>query len=434
MKIDHLAPFLERRHFALLASLQNFLPRLEPLDRIADDAATSDQYMRAWARTQEEMYSGGKMPDELGTYLRKIHERGFTGEGILGAVAVEVTGLLAREGLLQHLIPASYGGAAKQIDPVALCLIRRALAGESCLADVMFAMQGLGSCAVVERGSESLRKRILPQVAEGRLVASIALTEPGAGSDLLSIETVAKKQGHSYRIHGLKSLISNAGVADIYTVFARTGRGRRRDALTAFLVEKTMPGLKLSRRLDPMSPHPLGDLAFEGVEVPETNRIGLEGEGLQIAMNVLRLFRPSVGAAAAGMADRALREAVGHVRRRRQFDQPLSEFQGVRFHLADMATELRAIDLVVFHAAWTIARGDGPLESSMAKLYATETAQRIIDRAVQLHGGRGVIRGSRVEQLYRAIRALRIYEGASDIQRSIIAKQILKGSDRSAQD
>ncbi|HLG42747.1 MAG TPA: acyl-CoA dehydrogenase, partial [Planctomycetota bacterium] len=275
-------------------------------------------------------------------------------------------------------------------------------------------------------GSEAQRKKWLRGVADGSLIAAIAITEPEAGSDMLSIETRAERTRGGYVLSGTKTLISNAGIADFYVVYARTAEGSARDrgALSAFLVDRKAPGLSLARKLELIAPHPIGELKFDKVQVPADQRIGKEGEGFDLAIRTLEVFRPSVGAAAVGMASRALKESLDHVGRRRQFGQLLSTFQGIKFKLADMATKLRASELMVFSAASSRARGGHGPEASMAKLFATEAAQEIIDDAVQIHGGMGVVRGSAVERLYRSIRALRIYEGTSEIQKIVIARSL----------
>jgi acyl-CoA dehydrogenase len=289
----------------------------------------------------------------------------------------------------------------------------------------MFAMQGLGSYPITIAGGDKLRKDYLGDVAKGNLIAAIGITEPNAGSDMMSIETSAQRTSNGFVLNGIKTLISNAGIADFYTVFARTGERDGRPTLGAFVVDAKSPGVSLSRKIELVAPHPIGELTFKNVEVPESHVLGKGDDGFAIAVDTLELFRTSVAAAALGMAARAVKETLDHTANRKQFGRQLSEFQTVKFELAEMATLLTTCELMVYHAATQKAAGDAGVYPSMAKYYVTETAQHIIDRAVQLHGGQGVIRGSAVERLYRSIRALRIYEGTTEIQKIIIARHLL---------
>jgi len=309
-----------------------------------------------------------------------------------------------------------------------LCLAREAIAACSGFADSVFAVQGLGSYPVVLAGSERLKSEYVAEASRGKAIAAFALTEPEAGSDPAGILTEARRDGDAYVISGTKTYISNAGLASFYVVFARTGPGAGAKGLSAFVVDADAPGFQVEHQIDLLAPHPIGQLRFDGCRVPADRRLGAEGEGLKIALSTLDLFRSSVGAAACGIAARALQEAATYATRRRQFGSALSEFQTTRIALADMATELDAARLLVYRAAWTKDGGAARVtrESSMAKLFATEAAQRIVDRAVQIHGGLGVTRGVAVERLYREVRALRIYEGTSEIQRLVIAEQVLK--------
>ena len=309
-----------------------------------------------------------------------------------------------------------------------LCLAREAIAACSGFADSVFAVQGLGSYPVVLAGSERLKSEYVAEASRGKAIAAFALTEPEAGSDPAGILTEARRDGDAYVISGTKTYISNAGLASFYVVFARTGPGAGAKGLSAFVVDADAPGFHVEHQIDLLAPHPIGQLRFDGCRVPADRRLGAEGEGLKIALSTLDLFRSSVGAAACGIAARALQEAATYATRRRQFGSALSEFQTTRIALADMATELDAARLLVYRAAWTKDGGAARVtrESSMAKLFATEAAQRIVDRAVQIHGGLGVTRGVAVERLYREVRALRIYEGTSEIQRLVIAEQLLK--------
>ncbi len=313
-----------------------------------------------------------------------------------------------------------------------ICVIREELAYASGLADVMFVMQGLGSAALALAGTEALKSRYLPEVTKGKTIAAFALTEPEAGSDIAAISTLAVKDGDDYVIDGVKTYISNAGLAGLYTLFARTGpEASGRGGLTAFAVDASAPGLRIRQRLTLSAPHPIGTVELSGCRVPATCIIGEEGAGFDLALAVLERFRPTVGAAAIGFARRAMDESVRRARERRQFGRPLAEFQATRFKLADMAARLEASRLLVLQAASLLDakiadRRATRRASAMAKLFATETAQSIVDEAVQIHGGLGVTRGHIVERLYREVRALRIYEGTSEIQRAIIAGTLLR--------
>jgi acyl-CoA dehydrogenase len=341
---------------------------------------------------------------------------------------VEFVRLLGRGGVLRVLAPQAYGGDRPSVQATDLCLIRDLLAYHSGLADVAFAMQGLGSYPITLAGSEAIKKKFLPRVIGGEAAATFALTEPEAGSDVSAIRSVAKRDGDGYRVSGTKRFISNAPVADVLCLFAKTDPAAGAKGLSAFVLEKGAPGLSV-RPMDLIAPHSIGEMSLTDVLIPEAHRLGKEGEGFRVAMDTLALFRTTVGAAAMGMARRALDEALSYAKSRVQFGRPIAEFQGLQFYLADMAVELDAARLLVYRAAWKIDQGQAAgQESSMAKLYATESAQRIIDKALQIHGGMGVVKGVMVERLYREIRALRIYEGSSEIQRLILARGLLKGS------
>jgi len=309
-----------------------------------------------------------------------------------------------------------------------LCLAREAIAACSGCADSVYAVQGLGSYPIVRAGSDRLKREYVAEAAQGRAIGAFALTEPEAGSDPAGIQTEARRDGDAYLISGTKTYISNAGLASFYVVFARTGPGAGSKGLSAFVVDAAAPGFQVERQIDLLAPHPIGQLRFDECRVAADRRLGAEGEGLKIALSTLDFFRSSVGAAACGIAARALQEAATYASRRRQFGSALSDFQATRIGLADMATELDAARLLVYRAAWTKDGGAARVtrESSMAKLFASEAAQRIVDRAVQIHGSLGVTRGTIVERLYREVRALRIYEGTSEIQRLVIAEQVLK--------
>jgi alkylation response protein AidB-like acyl-CoA dehydrogenase len=343
--------------------------------------------------------------------------------------------LLGEEGWLGYAVPEAWGGHWPEPDLRACCLIREALAAASPLADAVFALQCLGSMPIILAGSEAQRGRWLPEVASGRAMAAFAMTEPEAGSDVSSMATVASPQaGGGYELDGRKTFISNAGIADFYLVFAATGpaaSGGGRRGLSCFLVESGTPGLSFLGPQILSAPHPLGELGFDGCRVPAESRVGPAGEGFKLGMRTLDRLRPTVAAAACGMAARALAEAVAHARSRRQFGKTLGEFQIVQEKLAIMATDLQAARLLVYRAAWEGDVGDTEepgvsLAAAMAKAFATEAAQRIVDSALQILGGRGVLAEHPVEHLYRSVRALRIYEGTTEIQHLIIARHLLK--------
>jgi acyl-CoA dehydrogenase len=308
-----------------------------------------------------------------------------------------------------------------------LCLIRETLARTSGLADFAFAMQGLGSASIALHGSAALKRHYLPKVCAGRQVAAFALSEPEGGSDVSALRTSARRDGDDYVLDGSKTWISNAGIADHYVVFARTGEAPGAKGLSAFVVDAGTPGLAVSERIAIIAPHPLGMLTFANCRVPRGQLLGNPGDGFKIAMATLDIFRSTVGAAALGFARRALDEAVSRVGGREVFGKKLAEFQLTQAKLADMATEIDAAALLIYRAAWTRDRVAERVtrEAAMAKMYATEAAQRVIDAAVQLHGGMGVVSGVPVERLYREIRALRIYEGTTEIQKLVIASQVL---------
>jgi acyl-CoA dehydrogenase len=333
--------------------------------------------------------------------------------------------LLADAGLLRYAVTS--GGA--RLDVRSLCLIREALSYSSSLADLAFVMQGLGTFAISRAATEHVREFWLERAATGRAVAAFALTEPEAGSDVASIKTTARRDGDWYVIDGSKRFISNAGLADFYTLFARTGeREDGRPLLSAFVVSSRMKGCTVTRRTELIAPHPVGEIEFHGCRVGAENLIGEEGDGFRLAMQTMDCFRASVGAAACGMARRALDEAVKYATSRKQFGKLLAEHQLIQEKLAEMATDLDAARLLVYRAAYLKDVGVERVtrEASEAKLFATEAASRIIDQSLQIHGGAGLVRGHVVERLYREIRALRIYEGTSEIQKLIIAGQLLK--------
>ena len=333
-------------------------------------------------------------------------------------------------GWCRYAVPAAHGGALATLDSRALCIVRETLAYHDGLADFAFAMQGLGSGAITLAGDDALRQAFLPRVAGGTAIAAFALSEPDAGSDVAAMRTRATADGDEYRLDGCKTWISNGGIADFYTVFARTSDEPGARGISAFVVPADTPGLTIADRIDVIAPHPLATLRFDDCRVPASHRLGAVGEGFKIAMRTLDIFRASVAAAALGFARRAFDEAVAQARGRRMFGHTLADFQLTQATLADMATDIDAAALLTYRAAWQRDVPGRPTtrEAAMAKLTATENAQRVIDRAVQLFGGAGVAKGNIVESLYREIRALRIYEGASEVQRLIIGRDVLKAA------
>jgi acyl-CoA dehydrogenase len=332
--------------------------------------------------------------------------------------------LLSRAGVLRYAVANE-----SRLDIRALCLIREALSYSSSLADLAFVMQGLGTYAISQAAPEHVRDFWLSRAADGKAIAAFALTEPEAGSDVAAIQTTAVREGDTYIINGCKRFISNAGIADFYTLFAKTGtKESGRSAISAFVVGAKMSGLNVVERTQLMAPHPIGEIAFTDCRVPAENIVGNEGDGFGLAMETLDTFRASVGAAACGMARRALDEATHYASSRQQFGKLLAEHQLIQEKLAEMATELDAARLLVYRAAYVKDTSTTRVtrEASEAKLFATEAAGRIVDSALQIHGGSGLVHGSVIERLYRGVRALRIYEGTSEIQKLVIANQLLK--------
>jgi acyl-CoA dehydrogenase len=355
---------------------------------------------------------------------REIETRASEERDVEGQLR-EFVSVLAKAGALHYAVAAP--GA--KLDVRAICLIREALAYSSALADLAFVMQGLGTFAISQAAPDHVRDFWISRAIEGKAIAAFALTEPDAGSDVSAIKTTATRDGDAYVINGRKRFISNAGVADFYTVFARTGSDENgRAALSAFVVSAKMPGFAVTERTAMIASHPIGEIEFNGCRVPAEDMVGSEGDGFVLAMRTMDTFRATVGAAACGMARRALDESIRHSTTRKQFGRLLAEHQMVQEKLADMITELDAARLLVYRAAHLKDSGAARVtrEASEAKYYATEAACRIIDQAVQIHGGSGLVRGSVVERLYRDARALRIYEGTSEIQKLIIAGQLLK--------
>lgn len=343
---------------------------------------------------------------------------------------------LGAGGWLRYCVPGEHGGALPALDSRALVLLRETLAYHSPLADFAFAMQGLGSGAITLAGSPAQQARYLQGVARGELIAAFALSEPEAGSDVGAMQTVATRaypasaggQNGSYSLSGTKTWISNGGIADFYCVFAKTNPSGGTRGISAFIVDANAPGLDTSRHIHVMAPHPLATLEFSNCKVPATALLGEENGGFKLAMRTLDIFRAAVAAAALGMARRALAEAVHHARQRRMFGQTLADFQLTQAKIGEMAALVDSAALLTYRAAWLRDTGQVRVtaEAAMAKMTATENAQRVIDMALQLHGGRGVEVGSKVESLYRDIRSLRIYEGATEVQQLIIGKAVLQ--------
>jgi len=352
-------------------------------------------------------------------------------ESDVDALSKRFVGMLGRGGWLRYVVPKAYGGAHDKLDVRSLCLCRESLSYVSGLADFAFAMQGLGTGSISLYGTEAQKAAYLPPVAEGKRVAAFALTEPDAGSDVAAMSTRAVRDQNGWRLDGAKTFISNGGIADHYVVFARTSDEGAR-GISAFLVDAANPGLRIAERIAVIAPHPLARLAFDNCVVGEDKLLGQPGEGFKIAMATLDIFRSTVGAAGLGFARRALDEALARTAERRAFGQPIAEFQSVQQKLADMAVDIDASALLIYRSAWTKDRVADRVtrEAAMAKMYATEAAQRAIDAAVQLWGGLGVVSGIAVERLYREIRALRIYEGTTEIQKLVIARQVIDAARR----
>ena len=342
--------------------------------------------------------------------------------------------MLGDSGFLDYAVPKSHGGAFEALDVRALCLIRETLAYRSGLADFAFAMQGLGTGSITLFGTAAQKDRYLPRTRAGTHLAAFALSEPEGGSDVSALRMTARRDGDAFVLDGRKTWISNGGIAGHYVVFARTGEAPGAKGLSAFVVDADMPGLSVEARIDTIAPHPLATLAFKDCRVPAAALLGKPGEGFKIAMATLDIFRSTVAAAALGFARRALDEAISYAKSREAFGGKLADFQLTQAAIADIATEIDAAALLVYRAAWTkdVAAPRVTREASMAKFYATEMAQRAADRAVQLHGGTGVVSGNVVERLYREVRALRIYEGTSEIQKLVIAGQTLAAFDAEA--
>lgn len=367
---------------------------------------------------------------ELDTWCRS--ELAGLDDSDVDAACRERVRRLGQAGWLRVAVPegpgGSWGGRWPAIDSRALCIVRETLARHDSLADFSFAMQGLGSGAISLAGSDDIRARYLPGVARGDLIAAFALSEPDAGSDVAALSCTAVLDGDSYVLNGEKTWISNGGIADFYCVFARTGEAFGARGISGFLVDAGTPGLQVAERIDIMAPHPLATLRFEGCRVPAGQRLGPAGQGFKLAMMTLDIFRASVAAAALGFARRALDAAVSRSVNRRMFGQTLADLQLTQGALGDMACDIDAAALLTYRAAWVrdVKQRRSTREAAMAKMAATESAQRVIDRALQMFGGAGLVSGAITEKLYREIRALRIYEGATEVQKLIIARELLQ--------
>jgi acyl-CoA dehydrogenase len=344
-------------------------------------------------------------------------------DGDIDAQCRSLVAQLGAAGWLNHAV----AGEGQAIDTRAICLIRETLARHDGLADFAFAMQGLGSGAISLQGTPAQRERYLPRVARGEALAAFALSEPEAGSDVAAMQCSATEDGDAYVLNGEKTWISNGGIADFYVLFARTGEGPGSRGISAFIVDAGLPGFEIAERINVIAPHPLARLRFTHCRVPKSQMLGAPGEGFKLAMRTLDVFRTSVAAAALGFARRALQEGLQQAKQRPMFGARLADLPLTQAKLADMACTVDSSALMVYRAAWLRDQGKTiTKEAAMAKLMATEGAQQVIDAAVQLFGGRGVRRGEIVESLYREIRALRIYEGASEVQQLIIGRELLK--------
>jgi acyl-CoA dehydrogenase len=360
-------------------------------------------------------------------HLRSVES--VTAETVHGACRRFVAAF-GQSGWLRYCVPQAFGGAAERVDTRSICLIREAFARRDALAEFAFAMQGLGSHPISMHGSDEVKRRYLPRVVAGDAIAAFAISERDAGTDVGAIATKATREGDRYILDGEKTWISNGGIADFYVVFARTGEAPGNKGLSAFAVDATAPGLRVAERIDVIAPHPLATLRLESCSVPASDMLGNPGEGFAIAMRTLDAFRPTVAAAALGMARRALDEAIDYAVQREMFGAKLVDFQLTQAALADMATGVDTSALLTYRAAWTrdVLGQAGTRESAMAKFTATETAQTVIDRALQLFGGAGLVSGHIVERLYREIRALRIYEGATEVQKLVVARETLRAA------
>jgi acyl-CoA dehydrogenase len=369
--------------------------------------------------------------DELDQWAAKAAveiEGGKAAHDDVDATCVRWVRALGAAGWLRHTITAAYGGASDGLQSLYLVVARETLARHSGLADFAFTMQGLGSAPITLAGTDALKQHYLPRVARGEAIAAFALTEPEAGSDVAAMALSARRVDDHYLLDGEKTFISNGGIADFYVVFARTGEAPGARGISAFVVDAGTAGFDIAERIAVTAPHPLARLRFSSCRVPLSHLIGTPGEGFKIAMRSLDIFRAGVAAAALGFARHALDEALHRATSRKMFGQTLADFQLTQAALADMATEIDAAALLTYRAAWLrdVEAVTTTREAAMAKMAATEAAQRVIDRAVQMFGGLGVVVGSVVEELYREIRPLRIYEGATEVQKLIIGRDLLK--------
>ncbi len=395
-------PFFEPRHRELAAALERWASiHLTEHGDAADAPRRADH-------------------DNNGAPLRAEHDD-------VDASCRRLVRALGADGWLRHCVGGRrYGGAVEGIDTRAVCLLRETLARHEALADFSLAMQGLGSGAITLAGNDAQKERYLPRVAAGEAIAAFALSEPDAGSDVAALACAARADGDGYVLDGEKTWVSNGGIADFYVLFARTGEAPGSRGISAFIVDADAPGLEIAERIAVIAPHPLARLALRGCRVPRAQLLGAPGEGFKIAMRTLDVFRPSVAAAALGFARRAMDEALARAVSRRMFGQTLADLQLTQARLAEMATTIDGAALLTYRAAWLRDQGRTVTrEAAMAKLAATEGAQRVIDAALQLWGGLGVVSGQPVERLYREIRALRIYEGASEVQQLIIGRDLL---------
>ena len=368
-----------------------------------------------------------KLRDWANREIQPLENKEPNGNEELDHLCREFVKKLGIGGWLQYCVPSSHGGALESFDVRTLALTREILGYYSGLADFSFAMQGLGSGAITLFGSEEQKDSYLPKVASGERIGAFAISEASGGSDVAAMKTTAELSGNEYCINGSKTWISNAGIADFYVLFARTNDAPGSRGISAFVINSDTPGLSISERINVIAPHPLGTLEFKNCKIPTTNMIGNSGEGFKVAMSTLDVFRTTVGGASLGFAKRALDEAIRRSKEREAFGKSISEFQLIQAKIADMAVKIDAMALLIYRSAWTKDKKATRVtrESSMAKLYGTEAAQEVIDQAVQIFGGMGVVSGVKVEQLYREIRALRIYEGTSEIQKLVIAGQTL---------
>jgi acyl-CoA dehydrogenase len=404
-------PFFEQRHRALAVEV---------------DAWMDARALRQAQRERDD--DGARAPSVEGTQPPSVRAEPVEAHPRVDAECRQLVRELGQAQFLRHAIAGTgHGGAADTIDTRAICLLRETLAWHHGLADFAFAMQGLGSGAISLHGTPAQRARYLPRVASGEAIAAFALSEPNAGSDVAALACEAREDGNAYVLNGEKTWISNGGIADFYLLFARTGEAPGARGISAFIVDAGTPGFEIAERIAVIAPHPLARLRFTDCRVPKSQLLGTPGQGFKIAMQTLDIFRTSVAAAALGFARRALDEGLRHAQSRTMFGQRLADFQLAQAKLAQMATTVDSAALLTYRAAWQRDQGRSVTrEAAMAKMAATEGAQQVIDAAVQLFGGEGVRSGQVVESLYREIRALRIYEGATEVQQLIIARELLK--------